>query len=128
MELNWKCSFSTFTYPIIYKVVFWYFKSLCNRNTVSNKTYQYFRDKSLIRPESKYSNRPQPISYKTKFSQRDNIHLVDLKYNITYQNIRLRSDQFLCPEKSKMAKMFPKNLHGRAFYKIVKFVLTKKVY
>ena len=39
-------------------------------------------------------------------SQREYIHLVDLKYNITYQNIRgkLRSDQFLCPEKPKMAK------------------------
>ena len=28
----------------------------------------------------------------------------------------------------KMAKMLPYNLHGWAFYKIVKFVLTKKGY
>ena len=30
----------------------------------------------------------QPINYKTKFSERDNIYLVDLKYNIAYQNVR----------------------------------------
>ena len=40
----------------------------------------------------------------------------------------LRSDQFLCPEKSKMAKKLPNNLHGRAFPRIVTFSLTKKVY
>ena len=28
----------------------------------------------------------------------------------------------------KMAKKLPYNLHGRAFYKTVKFVLTKKGY
>ena len=28
----------------------------------------------------------------------------------------------------KMAKMLPYNLHGWAFYKIAKFVLTKKGY
>ena len=65
-----KCPFSLFTYPISYKVGFWYFKRLCNRDTVSNKTYQYFRDKRLVRPGSKYPNcqRSQPISYKAKFS------------------------------------------------------------
>ena len=30
--------------------------------------------------------RSQPISYKAEFLQRDNIYLVDLKYNITFQN------------------------------------------
>ena len=30
----------------------------------------------------------QPINYKAIFSQRDNIYLVDLKCNVTYQNIR----------------------------------------
>ena len=44
----------------------------------------------------------------TKFSQRDNIYLIDLKYNITYQTIRgeLRSDQFLYHEIPKMAKSY----------------------
>ena len=40
--------------PISYKVGFWYFKGLCIRDTVSNKTYQNFRDKRLVRPGSKY--------------------------------------------------------------------------
>ena len=39
-----------------------------------------------------------------------------------------RSDEFLYPEMLKMAKKLPNNLHGWAFYKISKFVLTKKVY
>ena len=42
--------------------------------------------------------------------------------------VKLRSDQFLYPEMPKMAKMLPNNLYGWALYKIVKFVLTKKVY
>ena len=69
---------------------FWYFKSLYNKDTVSNRAYQNFRDKRLVRPGSKCPNwqRPQPITYKAKFSQRYNIYLLDLKYNITYQNIR----------------------------------------
>ena len=52
-------------------------------------TYHNFCHKSLVRPKSKSPNwqRSQTISYKTKFSRRDNIYLVDLKYNITYQNI-----------------------------------------
>ena len=89
MGLNWKCPFSPFTYPITYKVGFWYFRSLCIRNMVSNKTYQNFHDKRLLRSGGKYPNwqRSQPISYDTKFSQKDNIYL-DLKYNITYQNFR----------------------------------------
>ena len=94
-------------------VGFWYFKSLCNRDAVSNKTYQYFRDKRLVRPGSKYPNwqRCQTISYKAKFSHRDNIYLVDQK---TYQNIwgKLRSDRFLYDEMPKMAKKLPYNLHG----------------
>ena len=71
----------------------------------------------------------QPISYKANFSQIDNIYLVDQKYNITYQNMwgKLKSDQFLFPEKAKIAKKLPNNLNGWAFYKIVKFALTKKV-
>ena len=132
MRLNWKCPFSPFTYAITYKVGFWSFRSLCIRDTVSNKIYQNFCDKRLVKPGSKYPiwQRSQPLNYKTKFSQRDNIYLVDLKYNITYQNIRgeLRSDQFLCPEKPKMAEKLPSNLHGWAFYNIVTFVLGKKVY
>ena len=44
---------------------------------------------SLARLKGKSPNlqRSHPISYKAKFSQRDNIYLVDYKYNITYQNI-----------------------------------------
>ena len=55
---------------------------------VSNETCQNFCDKRLARPGSKHPiwQRSQPIGYKTKFSQRDNICLVDFKYNITYQN------------------------------------------
>ena len=53
-------------------------------------TYRNFRRKSLVRPKSKSLNwqASQPKSYKTKFSRRDNIYLVDQKYNRTYQNIR----------------------------------------
>ena len=132
LRLNWKCSFSPFTYPITYKVGFWYFESLCNRDTVSNKTYQYFQDKRLVRPGSKCPNwqGPQPISYNVSFSHRDSIYLVDLKSNITYQNIwgKLRSDRFLYHEMLKTAKKLPYNLHGWALYKFAKFVLTKKSY
>ena len=39
----------------------------------------------------------QPICYKAKFLQRDNIYLVDTKYNITYQKIR---------EKAKVRPIF----------------------
>ena len=72
------------------KVGFWYFRSLYIRNTISNKTYQNFRDKRLLGPGSKYPiwQRSQLISYNAKFSQRDNVYLADFKYNITYQNIR----------------------------------------
>ena len=53
-------------------------------------TYLNFRHKSLVRPKSKSPNGQgsQPISYQTKFSQKDKVYLVDLKYNVTYQNIR----------------------------------------
>ena len=67
---------------------------LQNREVLFNQeslpiTYDNFRHKSLVRPKSKSPNwqGSQLIRYKTKFSQRDNIYLVDLKYNITYQNI-----------------------------------------
>ena len=63
------------------------FQDLCNRDTVPKRTYQNFRDERLFRPGSKYPNwqRSQPISGKVK--RRDSIYLVDVKYNITYQNI-----------------------------------------
>ena len=72
------------------EVGFWYFKSLCNRDSVSNKTCQNFHDKRLVRPRSKSPNwqRSQPISYKAKFWQGYNIYLIHHKYNITYQNTR----------------------------------------
>ena len=89
MGRNLKPPFSPFTYPITYKVGFWYFRSLCIRDMFSNKTYQNFCDKRLVRPGGRYPiwHRSQTISYKTKFLQRDNIYLVHLKYNITYQNM-----------------------------------------
>ena len=110
MGLNWKCPFSPFTYPITYKVEFCYFKSFCNRDTVSNRTYQSFRDKRLVTPGSKCPNwqRSQPISYKIKFWQTYNIYLVDLKCNITYQNTQgvTRADQFLYHKMPKIAKSY----------------------
>ena len=133
MGLNWKFPFSPFTYPITYKVGFWYFRSLYIRDTVSDKTYQIFRDKRLVTPGSKYAiwQRSQPISYKAKFLQRDNVYLVDFKYNITYQNIRggrggTKVRPIFIPSCLKWQKSY--NLHRWAFYKIVKFVLTKKGY
>ena len=53
-------------------------------------TYDNFRHKSLVRLKSKspHWQGSQPISYRAKFSQRDNTYLADLKYNITYQSIR----------------------------------------
>ena len=130
MGLNWKCPFSTFTYPITYKVGFWYFESLCKRNAVSCKTYQYFRDKMLVRPWSKYPNwqRSQPISGKAKYSHRNNIYLEDHETKITYQNIRgkLRSDRFLYHEMLTIGKKFPYNLHGWAFYKNCKVCFNQE--
>ena len=38
------------------------------------------------------------------------------------------SDRFLYSEMPKTAKKLRKNLHGRALYKIGKFILIKKVY
>ena len=51
-------------------------------------TYHNFRHKSLVRPKSKSPNwqGSQPISYKANFSQRETMHLLDVKFNITYQN------------------------------------------
>ena len=96
-------------------------------------TYHNFRNKSLVRLKGKSPNwqGSQPISYKTKFSQRDNIYLADLEYKITYQNIREKTKvrpKFSCPEKSKMTNILSNNLHRWAFYKMVKFVLRKNVY
>ena len=83
-------------------------------------------------PKSKFPDwqGSEPISYKTKFSQRDNTYLVDLKYNITYQNIRRKTKArlFFMPEKPKLAKKLLNKLQGWAFYKIAKFALTKKDY
>ena len=128
--LNSKCPFLSFTYPITYKVDFWYFKSLCNRDRVSNRTCQNFRDKRLVRQGSKCPNwqRSQPISYKAKFSQRYNIYLVDLKCNITYQNIRGKTKvkPVFIPWNAWNGKKLPYNLHRWTFYKTAKFVLNKK--
>ena len=54
------------------------------------------------------------MSYKATFPQRDNIYLVDLKYNVTYQNIRGKTQvrPTLYSEMPKMAKKLPNNVHG----------------
>ena len=51
-------------------------------------TYDNFRHKSLVRHKSKSPNweGSQPIRYNANFSQKENMHLIDVKYNITYQN------------------------------------------
>ena len=41
---------------------------------------------------------------------------------------KLKSDGFVYHEIPQMAEKLPYNLHGWPFYKIAKFVLTKKVY
>ena len=132
MGLNWKFPFSPFTYSITWKVEFWYFKSLCNKDTVWNRSYQNFCDKRLVRPESKCPNwqRFQPTGYNAKFSQRYNIYLVDLKCNITYQDIKgeIKVRPIFIPWNAQNGKKLPYNLHGWAFFKIAKFVLTKKGY
>ena len=90
----------TLTYPIIYKVEFCYFQSLSNWDTVSDRTYQNFRDKRMVRPGSKCPNwqRSQPISYKAKFSQR--------YIPSRSSGGKLRSDQFLYHEMPKMAESY----------------------
>ena len=44
----------TFYLPHNLQIRILYFRSLCIRDTVSNKTYQNFREKRLVRPGSKY--------------------------------------------------------------------------
>ena len=56
-----------------------YFKSLCNRDTVSNKN---FCDRRLIRPGVNTQTDDEATSHKAKFSQSGNIYLVGHKYNI----------------------------------------------
>ena len=61
-------------------------------------TYRNFHHKSLVRLKSKSRNwqGSQPISYKAKLCQKDDINLADQKYNISYQNIweKLTSTDF----------------------------------
>ena len=47
-----------------------------------------FLHQSLVRPKNKSSNckRSETISYKANFSQKKTMHLIDVKFNITYQN------------------------------------------
>ena len=66
---------------------------LQNRDVCFNQeslpiTYYNFHHKSLVRPKSKSPNwqGSQPISYKTNFSQKESMHLIDIKFKITYQN------------------------------------------
>ena len=58
----------------------------------------YFNQESF-RPKSKYSNSKgeQPIIYKANFSLKGTMYLIDVKFNITYQNKQriLRLDHFL---------------------------------
>ena len=60
-------------------------------------TYHHFCHQNLVRPKSKSSSwkGSQLISYKANFSQKETMHLTDVKFNITYQNeqriIKVRS-------------------------------------
>ena len=70
----------------------WAFYKIVNF-VLTKKGYQYityhnFRHKSLVRPKSKSPNwqGSQRISYKANFSQRESMYLLDIKFNITYQN------------------------------------------
>ena len=51
-------------------------------------TYHHFCHQSLVRPKSKSSilKGSQLISYKANFSQKETMHLIDVKFNINYQN------------------------------------------
>ena len=66
---------------------------LQNRDVCFNQeslpiTYYNFHHKSLVRHKIKYPNwaGSQTISYKANFSQRETIHLLDVKFNITHRN------------------------------------------
>ena len=66
---------------------------LQNRDVCFNQeslpiTYYDFHHKSLVRLKSKSPNwqRSQSISYKANFLQRETMHLLDVKFDITYQN------------------------------------------
>ena len=51
-------------------------------------TYYNFHHKCLVRPKSKFLNwqGSQPISYMASFSQKEGMNLVNVKFNLTYQN------------------------------------------
>ena len=68
-------------------------REVCFNQERLSITYHSIRHESLVRSKSKSPNwqGSQPISYKTKFSQRDKIYHVDLKYNINYQYIRAKT-------------------------------------
>ena len=125
-----KCPFSPFTYLITCKVGFWYFEGLRDKNTVSNKTYQYFRYRRLVRPGSKSPNwqGSQPISCNEKYSCRDNIYLVDLRSKITYQNIRgeLKSERFLYHKMPKMTKKVTLELTWMTFLQNVEVCFNQE--
>ena len=61
-------------------------------------TYYNFHDKNLVRPKSKSPNWQvsQPKSYNTNFLQKESVHLIDVKFNITYQDNQgeIRVDYF----------------------------------
>ena len=51
-------------------------------------TYYNFLHKNLVRPKSKSPNLQgsQRVSYKTNFSQKESMHLIDIKFKIAYEN------------------------------------------
>ena len=63
-------------------------RDVCFNQEILPITHYEFHHKSLARLKSKSPNwqRSQPISYKANFSQRETIHVLDVKFNITYQN------------------------------------------
>ena len=87
---KFKMAIFTLYYPMTYKVGFWYFRNLCIRDTVSNKTYQNFHDKRLLRPGSLTQFDKDLTTHKLQdqiFTDRKYIYIADFKYNITYQNV-----------------------------------------
>ena len=61
---------------------------VCFNQKILPIMYHNFCHQSLVRPKSKISNwkGAQPISYKANFSLKGTMYLIDVKFNITYQN------------------------------------------
>ena len=66
---------------------------LQNRDVCLNQeglpiTYHNFHHQSLVRPKSKFPKLTKISTYKLQgqFSQKESMHQIDIKFNLTYQN------------------------------------------